>query len=125
LTLIDTSSWIEAFSRSGDFQVRERVRALLMSGEAAWCDMVRLELWNGASGHAEKETLARMEKDLPRLEIDPGVWKKACELARRARTAGLTVPSTDLLILACARHHRVAVEHCDNHFGLIEQLEKT
>jgi predicted nucleic acid-binding protein len=36
-------------------------------------------------------------------------------LARKCRAAGLTVPATDLLIAACALHHRLEVEHNDEH----------
>ena len=50
LTLIDTSSWIEALRRSGRAEVRERVARLMSEGRAAWCDLVALELWNGARG---------------------------------------------------------------------------
>ena len=34
LTLIDTSSWVEALRRQGDKQVRERVHKLLVEGQA-------------------------------------------------------------------------------------------
>jgi predicted nucleic acid-binding protein len=122
VTLIDTSSWIEALRKSGDEAVRERVRLLLVNGTAAWCDMIRLELWNGASGHAETEMLSRMERDLPCLEITTEVWQDACSLARQARAAGISVPSTDILIVACARCHKASIEHVDHHFDLVSQL---
>jgi len=95
---------------------------LLVNGNAAWCDMIRLELWNGASGQAETEMLRRLERDLPSLEITGDVWKTASSLARQARAAGMTVPSTDLLIVACARHHNASLEHVDRHFHLVSQL---
>jgi len=116
LTLVDTSSWIEALRKSGDPKVRERIRILLESGEAAWCDLVRLEMWNGAAGEAEKKTLRLFERDLSSLQISAPVWELSFELARRLRSAGLSVPSTDILILACSRHHRVPLEHFDRHF---------
>ena len=121
MTLVDSSSWIEAFRKSGDPKVRERVRLLLLKGEAAWCDMVRLELWNGAAGASEKRSLRMFDRDLPRLEISGAVWSLACKLAVRARAAGLTIPSSDLLIFACASHHQVPIEHCDAHFDHAER----
>ena len=57
LTLIDTSCWIEALRVSGDPVIREKVKELLIEGRAAWCDMVLLELWNGARGDAERKML--------------------------------------------------------------------
>jgi predicted nucleic acid-binding protein len=50
MRLIDTSAWIHALRADGDSAVASRVRALLEMGEAAWCPMVQLELWNGARG---------------------------------------------------------------------------
>ncbi len=122
MTLIDTSSWIEALRKSGDKDVRERVRALLLNGTAVWCDMVRLELWNGAAGRTETDMLRRMERALPSLEITSEVWRLACSLAGQARAAGKSVPATDLLIAACARHHKTSIEHVDRHFDLLSQL---
>ncbi|HVR76623.1 MAG TPA: PIN domain-containing protein [Planctomycetota bacterium] len=114
---MDTSSWIEAFRRKGDPAVRARVRTLLANGEAAWCDLVRLELWNGASGESERRTLRQYEQDLPCLETTRDVWLLSFDIARRTRSAGLTIPATDLVILACARHHRAALDPCDEHFA--------
>lgn len=89
--LIDTSSWIEQPRSGGDRVVRERVESLLLSGEAAWCPVVRLELPNGAREGA-------------------------------AGARGVTVPVTDLVVAACAGHHRVPIEHADAHFDLIASL---
>ena len=69
MKLIDTSSWIEQLRRDGDATVRVRVEELLSAGEAAWCPIVRLELWNGARGEAERQVLREMEADIPTLEI--------------------------------------------------------
>jgi predicted nucleic acid-binding protein len=122
--LIDTSSWIEQLRRGGDPAVRERVEALLAAGEAAWCPIVRLELWNGARGSRERTVLTAMEREIPSLEIGPAVWDEAAALARSARERGVTVPATDLLVAACARRHGVALEHSDSHFALIASLSR-
>ena len=122
MKLIDTSSWIEQLRRDGDATVRVRVEELLSAGEAAWCPIVRLELWNGARGEAEREVLREMEADIPTLEIGTPVWDLAVRMAATARAKGITVPASDLLVAACARHHDAALEHCDSHFDLIASL---
>ncbi len=122
MKLIDTSSWIEQLRRGGDPDVRARVEALLVAGEAAWCPMVRLELWNGARGGRERSALTAIEKEIVSLEIGPEAWHAAEALARSARARGVTIPATDLLVAACARHHGVAVEHNDAHFAQIASL---
>jgi predicted nucleic acid-binding protein len=114
--LVDTSSWIHLLRPRGDVAVRERVQRALEAGEACWCPIVRLELWNGAGGDREKKVLRDFERLLPELPIDDDVWREAYDLARRARSAGKSVPASDILIAACARHHAVELEHADADF---------
>jgi predicted nucleic acid-binding protein len=116
LILIDSSSWIHFLRPNGDVSVRERVERALRDGDACWCPMVRLELWNGAGGDKERSVLRQFERVLPDLAINDAVWKHAEELARAARSAGVTVPATDILIVACARHHGADVESADSDF---------
>jgi hypothetical protein len=120
--LVDSSSWIHTLRPGGDAETRTRVERLVRSGEACWCSMVRLELWNGAGKDHERRVLREMEDRLIELEITPDVWDLACELARKARQRGITVPATDLLIAACARHHQVDLEHSDEHFSALEKV---
>jgi len=122
LTLIDTSSWVEALRRQGSEVVRDRVHKLLVEGQAAWCDMVLLELWNGARGDNEKKRLGQLEQEMICLPTTSLVWEKARLLARLSRENGLTIPATDLLIVACARTHEVDIEYQDIHFAEILPL---
>jgi predicted nucleic acid-binding protein len=123
LVLIDTSVWTHALRRNGDPQVRDRVQLLMANGQAAWCDAVRLELWNGVRGEAERKKLKELESLLPSLPINADVWSDSCHLAELARTSGLNVPAIDLIVFSCARHHGVKVEHADKHYILLEQLK--
>lgn len=123
LILIDTSSWIHFLRPSGDRKVRERVEALLRSGEACWCPIVQLELRNGARGNRERTVLDDFAQVLPALSINAEVWVAAYALARRARTRGVTVPATDILIAACAQHHGAGLESSDKDFALLKDIE--
>ena len=67
--LVDSSLWVHQLRKSGDPAKRDRVNALLESGEAAWCPAVRLELWRGVTNDAERKTLRRYEASLPDYEI--------------------------------------------------------
>jgi predicted nucleic acid-binding protein len=122
MKLVDTSSWIEQLREDGDPTVRARVNALLESGEACWCSVVRLELWIGARGDHEKKVMRRYEAALPELKISPDVWEESFDLARTARTAGITCPCADVLIAACARYHDVEVESADTHLAQLMSL---
>ena len=121
-TLVDTSAWIEALRSDGDPELRSTVFELTREGHAVLCDMVRLELWNGARGASEHRMLRDLEAELDYAETSNEVWNLATDLARKCRHKGLTVPATDLLIAACARHHRLDLIHADRHFDEIEGL---
>jgi predicted nucleic acid-binding protein len=122
MILVDSSAWIHMLRPNGDIAVRGRVTRALDAGEACWCPIIRLELWNGAGGERDKKVLRDFERLLPELDIDSAVWSAACDLARRARAAGISVPATDILIAACARHHEVELEHADSDFSNLEKL---
>jgi predicted nucleic acid-binding protein len=59
---------------------------------------------------------------VPELAITDEVWSEACDLARRCRGAGVSVPATDILIAACARHHGAELEQADGDFEAIARV---
>ena len=122
MVLVDTSSWIHFLRPDGDLDVRARVDAALRAGTARWCPLVRLELWNGAGGERERKVLREFERLIPELAIDVEIWSEACDLARRCRAAGVSVPAADLLIAASARHHGAQLEHADGDFDAIARV---
>ena len=121
--LVDSSLWVHQLRKSGEPAKRNRVNALLASGEAAWCPPVRLELWRGVTNDVERKTLRQYEKVLTNYEISADVWERAILLADRGRASGITVPLADLLVFACARVHGVDVAQDDAHFDELEKLE--
>ena len=122
MILVDTSSWIHLLRPDGDAVVRARVEHALRDGAACWCPIVRLELWNGASGDRDQKVLRDFERVLPELAIDEAVWDEACSIARRARAKGVTVPATDILVFACANRHGAALETSDSDFDLLLKI---
>ncbi len=86
--LVDTSAWIHFLRPEGERSVALRVQAALLNGNACWCPMVRLELWNGAGASREQKVLRDFERDLPELAINETVWSEAYAIARVCRRAG-------------------------------------
>ena len=121
MKLIDTSSWVEYF-RERESEVGDRVEVLVLSGEAAWCDITLVELWHGVRGAKEKRELAEMEKEIERIPVDVAVWRLASKLALRCREKGLTVPISDIVTAACAGTHGLELEHCDQLLPLAKTL---
>jgi predicted nucleic acid-binding protein len=122
MKLVDTSSWVDAMRRDGDPEIKARVVTLVREGTAAWCDIVRVELWNGLRGAAERKQMEELEVDIINLPTNDAVWARARLLTQRARLRGITVPATDLVIAACAWEHGVEMEHDDTHLTVLSAL---
>lgn len=60
--------------------------------------------------------LRRFAEVLPTLPMDELVWSHAYDLARLARSRGVTVPAADVAIAACARRHGTKLESADKDF---------
>ena len=123
MKLVDTSSWVE-YLRGRESEAGDRVEVLVLSGEAAWCDMTLVELWHGVRGVKEKRELAEMESEIERVPVNEAVWRLASKLALRCREKGVTVPTSDIVIAACGAAHKLELEHCDGHFDDILPLAK-
>jgi predicted nucleic acid-binding protein len=101
------------------------VKELAADGQAFMCDIVRLELWNGAGGDAEVKLLRELERELECVPTTAAVWSRARDLARLCRSKGVTVPATDLLVAACAQENDLDLVHHDTHFDSIRRAEAT
>ena len=67
-------------------------------------------------GDHHRRILRDFEGVLPEPAVDDEMCTAACELARRARAAGVSVPATDVLIAACAHRHGATAETADSDF---------
>ena len=65
--LVDTSAWVETLRPDGDPAVRAAVSRAADDGRAVLCDMVLLELWNGAGDPREERLLRKLERLAPRV----------------------------------------------------------
>ena len=124
MKLVDTSSWVEYF-RDRESEAGDNVEVLVLSGEAAWCDITLVELWHGVRGAKEKRELTGMENEVERIPVDAAVWRLSSKLALRCREKGITVPLSDIITAACAATHGLELEHCDKHFNELLPLAKS
>ena len=122
MILIDTSVWVRVLRGDADPALAGEVQTLLREGVAAWCPMVELELWAGVRDGDERRRLSAFRDVLRSLAIEPATWMAAIDLADRARRRGISVPPSDLVIFACATHHRATLLHRDRHFELLSKL---
>jgi len=124
MKLIDTSNWVE-YLRGLESAAGKSTEFLVLRGEAAWCDITLVELWQGVRGAKEKRELAEMEKEISLVPVDSPVWRLASKLVLTSREKGITVPLSDIVIAACAVTHHLELEHCDKHFDDLLPLAKS
>jgi predicted nucleic acid-binding protein len=121
VTLVDTSSWIEYLRGKGNDPAL-RVKELIRLDQAAWCELIAVELWNGVPPGRESKALVELEEAVTLCALTSEVWQKAYRLALRCRESGLTVPANDVIISACAVHYGFEIEAFDLHFSKILPL---
>ena len=122
LVLLDTSLWTCALRRKGYENERAQVFSMIESGQAAWCDAVRLELWRGVSSDYDRNMLVKLANEIPNLPMDQNTWNLSFKMASLGRANGKQFPSPDLLIFSCAYQHRVKLLSRDKHFDELNDL---
>ena len=118
--LIDTSVWVHALvKRTPRTRVQERVSELIAAKQAATHPIVRLELLRGARDKSAFERIRSILAPLPSLELDAGSLEDAADLGFLLRRAGVTVPTTDLIVAASAIRAGAIVLHLDADYNFI------
>ena len=120
MTLVDTSSWIQYLRRDGELEIKEKVRSLLLDGAAVLCPVVLAELWMGAGSKKDQDDLTELSAVLRCLPMTDEVWECSFRLASICRAKGTPVPSSDLMIAACAFIHGLKTLAKDMHFETLE-----
>lgn len=122
MVIVDTSVWIEAFRKSGQREIKERVAELLQNDEARFCDPVLLELKNSLPRENEREKLLSLIALVPILPTTALCWQRAGDYAQILRKKGVSVPVIDLLIRAVADENRAKCFSVDSDFAQIEKM---
>jgi predicted nucleic acid-binding protein len=121
LELADTSAWV--WRRAAGGELRDEFDELVVEGEMAVCDMVRLELLYSTRSAGE---FASVRDDLAVLRdcpIGKDEWRRTLEVyGALAEQGGLhhrSVKHPDLLIAAAAESAGIPVVHYDEDFDRI------
>jgi predicted nucleic acid-binding protein len=118
MILIDTSAWIE-FLRDTGSRVCDHVD-LLLDGEIAVCDPVRMELLAGARSDEHLRDLRGLLARASIIATGPTDYEDAAGLYRTCRRGGATVRKLiDCLIAAVAIKADIPVLHSDADFDVL------
>jgi hypothetical protein len=117
--LVDTSAWIASFKKTGHPDLKELLRVAIVSGRAAICPLIILELLQGCRAEGERDSLRTQLESLDPLSVTPPIWERAYGLGFSLRTKGLNVPVVTVVIAAVALEHDVLLLHEDRHYELM------
>ena len=118
MILIDTSAWIEFLRDTGSVTC-ERVE-LLLAGEIAICDPVRMEVLAGARDEHHLLGLRRLLARAAVIPTLPRDYDEAAVLYRRCRLEGETVRKLiDCLIASVAIRADLPIIHRDADFDVL------
>ncbi len=125
MELADTTAWSwSRRARSDD--LRRHFDELLVEGEVAICDMVRLELLHTARNAGEFQELVDDLDALPACPVGESEWKRALwvyrELAKQGGAHQRSVKHPDLLIAAAAETAEIPVLHYDEDYERIAKI---
>ena len=116
LVLVDTSAWIDFFSRRGSRTLKARLRRLLDDDNVATTGPVVLELLQGCRSEPEREQLERYFRALHWLPVEDRHWYSAGAMAFRLRRRGITVSAVDAVIATVADSHGCSLLQQDRDF---------
>ena len=113
--LVDTSAWIEFF-RTPVSRVGDLVAELLRETRACSLGLIAVELYRGAKGAGERESLDELFKTIESLRESEDTHRTAGLLCNRLARKGITVGTVDAMIATVALEHGCALLSLDRHF---------
>ena len=119
MILIDTSAWIASFKKTGNHELKEFMKQVIVSGLVVTSPIIILELLQGCRSTGERDALKIKLESLDILSITLSVWEQAYELGFSLRRKGLTIPTVDLIIAALAIENKSLLLHHDEHYEMI------
>ena len=120
MELVDTSVW----ARKSHPRIRDWFNGALIDGELVMCDMVSLELLQGAGSRSLFAEIASLIDGVNSLSMGGEEWTRARQIyqlieERQGTNARRSVKLPDLLIAACAERHGVSLVHYDHDYDAI------
>lgn len=119
MIVADSSALIEYFRRGGSAAVQDAVAAAIAEDALAFNGIIFVEVVGFAADERERRALLATFGAFRRLVLDDADFELAAGLGCELRRRGQTVPSTDLIIAACAIRAGAELLHVDAHFDEI------
>lgn len=118
--LVDTSAWVDFF-RSPRSSIGELVSALLRNNQACYTGLIAVELYRGAKGQAELDSLDELFRTIQYLPAPDSLYRTAGQLCYRLARKGIAAATVDVVIAAVALEHHCSLLSLDQHFKEIRR----
>lgn len=120
--LIDTSVWIFALKKEFVPKIKLYVERMIDEDKVVINPIIKLELLAGAKTRKEFDRLKFRLDSLQEIFIDQAIWEESQKMAFDLRRKGLNIPIIDIIILSCAKVHKITLVHRDKHFDLAGKI---
>jgi predicted nucleic acid-binding protein len=120
--LIDTSVWIFALRTKYVPKIKSYVERLLDEDKVVINPIIKLELLAGTKTRNEFARLKLRLDALQEIFIDQEIWEESQKIAFDLRKKGIKIPNIDIIILSCAKIHKITLVHRDKHFDLAGKI---
>lgn len=116
LLLVDSSTWIQTFSKQPNPKLAHQILGAKKNKRLATCGMIYLEVCRGGRTKKEFQEIEEEFLAMHWLTIEDLHWQMACEMGFQLMQKGLHPPATDLLIAAVAIQYDCQLLQQDKHF---------
>lgn len=117
--LVDTSVWVEMF-RGEDSKTVRTLGELLRQGLVCTNGLIRAEILSGARSPADYKRLEDGLTALDCLADPPSLWPTVSQARYRLARDGFQAGIADLIVAACAAHHKKTLLTLDGAFRKIQ-----
>lgn len=121
--LADTSIWIEYFNHR-DSENGEALEGLLREERVVIAGIVLTELLQGAKIKREFDAILDSVVALPFLDATLNTWIEAGRISYSLRKKGVTVPTTDIIIVSLAIENHCLLFSIDSHFDRVPGIKR-
>ena len=117
--LVDTSAWVDFFKNPRS-SLNEIIPSLLRRSQAYYTGLIEVELYRGAKGQTELDSLDVLFKTIQRLPVPEALYRKAGQLCYQLARKGITLGTVDAIIATVALEHNCHLLSLDRHFKTIQ-----
>jgi predicted nucleic acid-binding protein len=113
--LIDTSVWIEFFSKK-ESNISSKLREYLKLNQACYTGPIAVELYQGAKTYKEIQIIDQLLQTITYMEITRTHYHRAGLISQKAAREGKAFSTIDMILATVAHDEQLLLFSLDTHF---------